>query len=91
MEWVTSGWSGRIGDGRHATRLFARWLNRRRRREAGRPAACSFCGKMQAQVTKIIAGPGGVYICNECVGLCNDILAEELVLPPDGGPPSPSE
>ena len=34
---------------------------------------CSFCGKKQGQVQRIIAGPG-VYICNECVGLCNDIL-----------------
>ncbi|WP_261805787.1 ATP-dependent Clp protease ATP-binding subunit ClpX [Lapidilactobacillus luobeiensis] len=38
---------------------------------------CSFCGKTQDQVKKIIAGPG-VYICNECVDLCKDILDEEL-------------
>ncbi len=37
---------------------------------------CSFCGKTQVEVEKIIAGPG-VYICNECVMLCNDILKEE--------------
>jgi len=37
---------------------------------------CSFCGKSQKQVKKLIAGPG-VYICNECVGLCDDILAGE--------------
>lgn len=37
---------------------------------------CSFCGKSQKQVTRLIAG-GGVYICNECVDLCNEILAEE--------------
>lgn len=38
---------------------------------------CSFCGKSQNQVKKLIAGPG-VYICNECVGLCNEIIDEEL-------------
>lgn len=43
---------------------------------------CSFCGKSQDQVKKLIAGPG-VYICDECVDLCNEILDEELF---DGGP-----
>ena len=38
-----------------------------------RAIRCSFCGKHQDQVTKIIAGPGA-YICNECVQLCMDIL-----------------
>lgn len=38
---------------------------------------CSFCGKSQEQVKKLIAGPGA-YICNECVDLCNEILEEEL-------------
>ncbi|MEM6446325.1 MAG: ATP-dependent protease ATP-binding subunit ClpX [Cyanobacteria bacterium J06642_2] len=38
---------------------------------------CSFCGKSQEQVRKLIAGPG-VYICDECVDLCNEILEEEL-------------
>jgi ATP-dependent Clp protease ATP-binding subunit ClpX len=37
---------------------------------------CSFCGKDQAKVKKLIAGPN-IYICNECVDLCNDILIEE--------------
>ena len=37
---------------------------------------CSFCGKEQAKVKKLIAGPN-IYICNECVDLCNDILKEE--------------
>jgi ATP-dependent Clp protease ATP-binding subunit ClpX len=41
---------------------------------------CSFCGKSQEQVRKLIAGPG-VYICDECVDLCNEILEEELVEP----------
>ncbi|MEO7158263.1 MAG: ClpX C4-type zinc finger protein, partial [Vicinamibacterales bacterium] len=38
---------------------------------------CSFCGKTQKQVKKLIAGPG-VYICDECIDLCNDIIEEEL-------------
>ena len=37
---------------------------------------CSFCGKTQESVRKIIAGPG-VYICNECIGLCNEIIESE--------------
>ncbi len=37
---------------------------------------CSFCGKSQSEVKKLIAGPG-VYICDECIELCNDIIAEE--------------
>ena len=36
---------------------------------------CSFCGKNQDEVKKLIAGPS-VYICNECVDLCNDIIEE---------------
>ncbi len=39
--------------------------------------ACSFCGKSQREVKKLIAGPT-VYICDECIGLCNDIIAEEV-------------
>jgi len=46
---------------------------------------CSFCGKSQEQVRKLIAGPG-VYICDECVDLCNEILDEELL---DSGSPAP--
>ena len=38
---------------------------------------CSFCGKSQKQVVKLIAGPG-VYICDECIDLCNEIIEEEL-------------
>jgi len=40
--------------------------------------SCSFCGKPQRQVRKLIAGPAGVYICDECVELCNEIVDEEL-------------
>ncbi len=39
---------------------------------------CTFCGKSQRQVRKLIAGPASVYICDECVELCNEIVAEEL-------------
>ena len=41
---------------------------------------CSFCGKSQRQVKKLIAGPG-VYICDECIDLCNEIIDEELTTP----------
>ena len=52
---------------------------------------CSFCGKSQKEVGKLIAGPGGVYICNECVKLCDDIIEEVLVNTPSGAetPASP--
>ncbi len=43
---------------------------------------CSFCGKSQRQVKKLIAGPG-VYICDECIDLCNEIIDEELTAPPN--------
>ena len=42
---------------------------------------CSFCGKSQEQVRKLIAGPG-VYICDECIDLCNEILDEEILESP---------
>src|SRR5712692_8623865 len=50
----------------------------RRQKPAGPAAAryCSFCGKSQFDVRKLIAGPT-VYICDECIDLCNDIIAEE--------------
>lgn len=38
---------------------------------------CSFCGKPQEQVRKLVAGPG-VYICDECIELCSEIVVEEL-------------
>ena len=40
--------------------------------------SCSFCGKSQREVKKLIAGPT-VYICDECIDLCNDIIAEETL------------
>ncbi len=54
---------------------------------------CAFCSKTQKQVRKLIGG-SGVYICNECVELCNDILAEELPEEPPAAPfklPKPKE
>ena len=39
---------------------------------------CSFCGKTQDQVRKLIAGPNGAYICDECVDVCAEIIDEEL-------------
>lgn len=45
--------------------------------ESGDLLKCSFCGKSQKQVRKLIAGPG-VYICDECIELCNEIIDEEL-------------
>ncbi len=54
---------------------------------------CSFCGKTQRHVKKLIAGPG-VYICDECIELCNEIIAEELSETPDiqlGQIPKPKE
>jgi len=46
---------------------------------------CSFCGKPRSQVASLVAGPTpDVAICNECVGLCADIVAETLPPPPPG-------
>jgi ATP-dependent Clp protease ATP-binding subunit ClpX len=50
--------------------------------DGGELVKCSFCGKSQKQVKKLIAGPG-VYICDECIELCNDIIEEELAEPSD--------
>lgn len=54
---------------------------RRRRRGKAAPGACSFCGKPGGPGLRLVAGPG-VYICAECVGLCNEILAQD----PAGSP-----
>ncbi len=61
--------------------------------EGGELLKCSFCGKSQKQVKKLIAGPG-VYICDECIDLCNEIIDEELAGPSDdpvGDLPVPRE
>ena len=52
--------------------------------EGGELLKCSFCGKSQKQVKKLIAGPG-VYICDECIDLCNEIIDEELASPVELG------
>ncbi len=66
----------------------------RRRDESNGNLCCSFCGKSQKEVKKLIAGPT-VYICDECIALCNDIIAEEVEKEePSGGAdpvPKPSE
>jgi ATP-dependent Clp protease ATP-binding subunit ClpX len=66
----------------------------RRRDESNGNLCCSFCGKSQKEVKKLIAGPT-VYICDECIALCNDIIAEEVEKDePTGGSdpmPKPSE
>ncbi|MGB1558411.1 MAG: ATP-dependent Clp protease ATP-binding subunit ClpX, partial [Oceanococcaceae bacterium] len=57
----------------------------------GRTLYCSFCGKSEHEVRKLIAGPS-VYICDECVELCNDIIREELQARPERvGLPKPRE
>ena len=62
---VKKGLDGYVGPGKQ-----------RRRKRGKVDLACSFCGKSQKQVKKLIAGPG-VYICDECIDLCNEIVAEE--------------
>ena len=62
---IKKGLAGHVGPGKQ----------RRRKRGKADPA-CSFCGKSQKQVKKLIGSPG-VYICDECIDLCNEILAEE--------------
>jgi ATP-dependent Clp protease ATP-binding subunit ClpX len=45
--------------------------------DRGQQIKCSFCGKSQGQVKKLVAGPG-VYICNECIDLCSEIVEEDI-------------
>ena len=57
---------------------------------------CSFCGKSQDQVQRLIAGPGGVYICDECIDLCREIIEEEQATTtkprlPSGRMPTPKK
>ncbi|MFI6942984.1 ATP-dependent Clp protease ATP-binding subunit ClpX [Streptomyces sp. NPDC050418] len=62
--------------------------------DSGSLLTCTFCGKSQKSVRKLIAGPGGICICDECVGLCNELIAEDLVETADGTPvelPTPRE
>ncbi len=57
------------------------WIPLARPTDSNEQLLCSFCGKSQRQVKKLIAGPG-VYICDECIDLCNEIIDEELTAPP---------
>jgi len=65
-------------------------VDRRRDDRQNGNLSCSFCGKSQKEVKKLIAGPT-VYICDECIGLCNDIINEEIEKdePHTGGAPIP--
>src|ERR1700755_101865 len=72
------------GHSRHARRFWPRGGGPLQQRnwgarigDGGDLLKCSFCGKSQKQVKKLIAGPG-VYICDECIDLCNEIIEEEL-------------
>jgi len=65
------------------------------RKVSDKPLYCSFCGKGQSEVRKLIAGPS-VFICDECIELCNDIIREEVggedgARPPRGDLPTPHE
>ena len=53
-------------------------MSNNRSDEPNKPVKCSFCGKYQEQVRRIIAGPG-VFICDECVELCREIIDEDFV------------
>ncbi len=64
---------GQVRARRRSSRSGGRW----RRFGESDLLKCSFCGKSQKQVKKLIAGPG-VYICDECIDLCNEIIEEEL-------------
>jgi excisionase family DNA binding protein len=62
-------------------------------RQAGRSGGkgraayrCSFCGKTQEQVRRLIAGPGAVFICDECIALCNTIISEQESRPVEAAP-----
>ncbi|HEV8190449.1 MAG TPA: ClpX C4-type zinc finger protein [Ktedonobacterales bacterium] len=62
----------------HRTAMRRRDARGKERKMARRQSGmlCSFCGKSQYQVRRLIAGPNSVYICDECISLCNEILAE---------------
>jgi len=62
------------------------WWNRKKRTRST-TYRCSFCGKAREQVERLIAGPGGVYICSECVDLCQQIIQEERAHRQQGSSP----
>lgn len=55
------------------------WIHRKESKmgQEKQSYVCSFCGKPNEEVQRMIAGPKGVFICNECIGLCNTIIAKE--------------
>jgi len=59
------------------------WCNRTREHESveteteGQTYHCSFCGKERSEIRRMIAGPNNVYICNECVALCTEVIKQE--------------
>jgi ATP-dependent Clp protease ATP-binding subunit ClpX len=66
-------------------------LRRRKRMSAAvshKTYHCSFCGKHQVDVRRLIGGPGGIYICNECIDLCHEIIHEDDPLPADKPQPA---
>ncbi|WP_139123156.1 ClpX C4-type zinc finger protein, partial [Cellulosimicrobium cellulans] len=71
--------------------------DRPRRPRAAESLTCSFCGKSQKQVKRLIAGPAGVFICDECVALCLEMIEEDRepestdVVTGDGRLPTPHE
>ena len=67
--------------------LRARFEDKEKTMATRRYTRCSFCGKGQDQVKRLIAGPG-VYICNACVELCNEVLADYDG--PGSGPAAPA-
>jgi ATP-dependent protease Clp ATPase subunit len=56
---------------------------------AGEPQRCSFCGKRKPQITLLVASGDGVFICDQCVLLCNEIMEEEGVFPAGPTPEDP--
>lgn len=81
LEAASEGPAAQVSREKWGTRSSPRFrpsrVRRRRSRLAGGQVRCSFCGKEQKAVRKLIAGPE-VYICNECVDLCQDIIVDEI-------------
>src|SRR5437016_11654854 len=76
----TASWTTSSLTGRRNAKSEVQGETMARASEGNEQLLCSFCGKSQRQVKKLIAGPG-VYICDECIDLCNEIIDEELTSP----------
>ena len=46
-------------------------------KKANNDIKCSFCGKSKKDTRKLVAGPPGIYICDECIGICSDIIEDD--------------